>query len=78
MLDKEQCDVLCTKSSVNGGRHYTGFPLSMLLAAADAVDLTCRSGWQRGITHLGFASREGVFLAMASHELVIPQQLRLA
>lgn len=53
MPDEEQCDVLCPKSSVNGGRHYIGFPLSLLLAPDDAVDLTCRSGWQLGIVHLG-------------------------
>lgn len=48
MLDKEQCDVLCQKSAVNGGRHFTGFPLSLLLAPDAAVGLTC----QLGITHL--------------------------
>lgn len=52
MLDEEQCDVLCAKSSVNGGKHYTGFPVSVLLAPDDAVNLTCRSGWQLGIMHL--------------------------
>jgi len=52
MLDKEQCDVLCTKLSVNEGKHHTGFPLSVLLAPGDAVSLTCGSGWQLGIMHL--------------------------
>lgn len=51
MLDKEQCDSLCPKSNVNGGKHYTVFPLSLLLAPRDAVDLTCRSGWQLGMVH---------------------------
>lgn len=44
---------LCPKSSVNGGKHYILFPLFLLLAPSDAVDLTCRSGWQLGIVHMG-------------------------
>lgn len=58
MLDKEQCDALCPKSSVNEGKHYTVFPLSLLLAPSDAVDLTCRSGWQLGIVHMSLQTEK--------------------
>lgn len=58
MLDKEQCDALCPKSSVNGEKHYTVFPLSLLLAPSGAVDLTCRSGWQLGIVHTGLQAEK--------------------
>ena len=59
MPDKEQYDVLCPKSSVNREEHYIGFPLFPLLASGDAVDLTCRSGQQLGIVHLGLQVEKG-------------------